>query len=89
VIDAGVDPIKHAVRWSFALLCHFPDVQNQLYEEIQAFKKEYGRLPTFNDKDRVPFVHSALTECIRFRAPTTFGIPHLVTEDSKLRYIYL
>ncbi|KAI8880335.1 cytochrome P450 [Backusella circina FSU 941] len=81
VLNAGTDPLQHIFRWIFALLCHYPEIQRELAAEIDSFEREHGRLPTFYDKDKMPFANSTISECLRVRSPTTFGLPHLVTED--------
>jgi cytochrome P450 len=66
-------------------LCHYPEVQRDLAAEIDTFQRSHGRLPTFHDKDKMLLVNSTISECLRIRSPTTFGLPHLVTEDGKDR----
>ncbi|KAG9233810.1 putative O-methylsterigmatocystin oxidoreductase [Amylocarpus encephaloides] len=41
------------------------------------------RLPTFADKDHLPYVHAFLQEVLRWRPVAAGGVPHAVTEDDE------
>ena len=66
------------------ILCHHPDVQQKLRDEIDNFIKAHGRIPTFQERDAVPFLISAQKEIMRYRSVTSFGVLHESTEDRKL-----
>ncbi|KAH9834652.1 cytochrome P450 monooxygenase [Rhodofomes roseus] len=43
------------------------------------------RLPTFEDRDSLPYVECVLRECFRWNAPLPIGIPHQVMDDDLYR----
>ena len=60
-------------------MLHHPDVlrqaQNQLDEVIGR-----ERTPTFEDKDKLPYVQAIVRETLRWRPAVPTGQPHLVTK---------
>ncbi|ORZ14121.1 cytochrome P450 [Absidia repens] len=85
LLAAGADTISVTLSWMFVILTHYPEVQDKLYEEVNAFYKSYGRLPTFEERDQLPYSIAVQKESMRFRPTTPFGIPHLSTEDVVVR----
>lgn len=69
--------------WTIAILCHYPEVQERVSAEIDAFVERNGRLPLFTERLELQFCISVMKECMRFKPITTFGIPHYVNEDGK------
>ncbi|KAI8886991.1 cytochrome P450 [Backusella circina FSU 941] len=67
--------------WMFAILCHHPDIQDKVYEEISQFSKENDRLPTIQDRSAVPYCWSVIKESFRYISIGSFGMPHRVTDD--------
>jgi cytochrome P450 len=64
-------------------LCHHPEVQKKASAEIDGFVARHGCLPTFKERDEVPYCVSVIKECIRYRPTGPFGVPHAASEDSK------
>ena len=62
-------------------MLHHPDVlhqaQNQLDEVIGR-----ERIPTFEDKDNLPYVQAIVRETLRWRPAVPTGLPHLATKVS-------
>ncbi|KAI8065891.1 cytochrome P450 [Gongronella butleri] len=82
LIVGGADTIAVSMRWALAILVHHPDVQERVYQEIQAFVSTHHRLPNFaTDRDAFPFMISCQRECMRFRPTVPFSVPHRVTKD--------
>lgn len=67
--------------WTYVLLCHYPDVQKKLCNEIDGFIKTHGRLATFADRLELPYYNAFQKELMRFRPPNYFGIPHTTHKD--------
>ena len=67
-----------------AILCHYPEVQKVMSEELDQFIREHSRLPTFDERDEIPYSISVQKECMRYRPTTFFGLPHEASQDSKL-----
>lgn len=50
--------------------------------EIDRFRANHdGRMPTFEDRNEFPYMISVQKECMRYRATTPFGVPHVTTKD--------
>lgn len=64
-------------------MCHYPDIQKQAAGEIDEFIKTNGRIPSFKERDQVPYCISVMKESMRYRPITSFGLAHTVREDSK------
>ncbi|KAI0278758.1 cytochrome P450 [Russula aff. rugulosa BPL654] len=62
-----------------AALLH-PEIQKVAQEELDAVTMR-ERLPTFEDRPRLPFVDAICKEVIRWRPITPLGIPHANTRD--------
>ncbi|KAI9488241.1 cytochrome P450 [Zychaea mexicana] len=80
-ILAGTETTAVMLTWSAMILCHHPEVQKKIRGELDQFVRTSGRLPTYDDRNSLPFSISVQKECMRFRPTTFFGIPHEATED--------
>ncbi|KAF5495364.1 Multifunctional cytochrome P450 monooxygenase [Colletotrichum siamense] len=69
------------VLTSFALaMLKFPDVQRKAQEEIDRVIGT-GRLPGFEDREKLPYVDALVKEALRWWPLTPMGFPHTATED--------
>jgi cytochrome P450 len=64
-------------------MCHHPEVQKKAAAEIDDFVARNGHLPTFKERNEVPYCISVTKECMRYRPTGPFSLPHATTEDSK------
>lgn len=65
---------------SFCLaMCHYPQYQSVLHEEIDRVLGD--RMPTFDDMPEMPVLRAFIRETLRWRPPVPTGIPHEVTQD--------
>ncbi|KAK3071406.1 hypothetical protein LTR53_008683 [Teratosphaeriaceae sp. CCFEE 6253] len=65
---------------SFCLaLCHYPQYQPVLHEEIDRVLGD--RMPTFADMESMPVLRAFIRETLRWRPPVPTGIPHDLTRD--------
>ncbi|GAB1735002.1 hypothetical protein NU219Hw_g74t1 [Hortaea werneckii] len=65
---------------SFCLaMCHYPQYQSILYEEIDRVLGD--RMPTYGDLQDMPILRAFIRETLRWRPPVPTGIPHESTED--------
>jgi len=62
-----------------AVLLH-PEIQKVAQEELDAVTMR-ERLPTFEDRPRLPFVDAICKEVTRWRPIAPLGVPHATTED--------
>ena len=63
-----------------AAMIKFPDVQRKAQEEIDRVVGT-GRLPTFEDRENLPYVDALVKEAQRWWTVTPMGFPHTATED--------
>ncbi|KAI8876970.1 cytochrome P450, partial [Backusella circina FSU 941] len=84
VIGAGEDTTETTLSWAIAILCHYPQVQKNIQEELDMFFKKHNARPTFSQRDQVPYTVSVMKECMRYRPITAFGVPHETTNDVEL-----
>ncbi|KAK0930088.1 hypothetical protein LTR29_016781 [Friedmanniomyces endolithicus] len=65
---------------SFCLaLCHYPQYQPILHEEIDRVLGD--RMPTFDDMEEMPVLRAFIRETLRWRPPVPTGIPHELIQD--------
>lgn len=64
----------------FLAMMVFPDVQRKAQKEIDAVVGP-NRLPTVDDRDRLPYVNAIVKEALRWHPVTPIGLPHVATED--------
>lgn len=65
----------------------YTEAQSKAAAEITDFISSNGRLPTFDEREQLPYCISVIKECMRMRAVVPFGVPHAATEDSKYHRI--
>ncbi|KAI8982598.1 cytochrome P450, partial [Pilobolus umbonatus] len=78
---AGTDTTATSLCWALAILCHHPDIQDKVYEEMKSFVKKHNHLPDYTERSETPYTVSFMRELARFRSVTNFGVPHCTTED--------
>ena len=81
LVEGGTESLATALLWAFVILSTQKDAQYQIVEEIASFASEHQRLPTFADRDALPFLVSVQKECMRFRPITPFGEFHEIEQD--------
>lgn len=79
----ATDTTSVTLAWSFAILCHYRDVQQRLIQELDEFISVHGRIPCFKERNEIPYTVAVMRECMRFRAMTPIGVPHSVNQDRK------
>ncbi|KAH9981025.1 cytochrome P450 [Lactifluus volemus] len=86
---AGVDTVRFrldishtvAALMSFFLAASlYPNVQKKAQEELDAVTGR-ERLPTFEDRSRLPFVDAVCKEVLRWKPVVPLAIPHAMMED--------
>lgn len=58
----------------------FPEVQRKAQEEIERVVGT-DRLPSFQDREKLPYVNAVVKEAIRWWPISPMGFPHTATED--------
>ncbi|KAG2032312.1 cytochrome P450 [Suillus americanus] len=76
----GSDTTVSAIYSLFLAMTLFPDVQKKAQAEIDAVVGP-GRLPTFADRDYLPYTEALVKEVLRWSVVIPIAIPHCVTKD--------
>ncbi|EEB95205.1 hypothetical protein MPER_05862 [Moniliophthora perniciosa FA553] len=77
---AGGETTAVALYMFFLMMCLHPDVQRRAQAEIDEVVGR-DRLPTFEDKDKMPYLEALTKEVLRQHVPVPTGLPHSTTED--------
>ncbi|KAG2095906.1 cytochrome P450 [Suillus discolor] len=76
----GTDTTVSAIYSLFLAMTLFPDVQKKAQAEIDVVVGP-DRLPTFADRDSLPYTDALVKEVLRWHVVGPTGLPHCVTED--------
>ena len=58
----------------------YPEVQRKCQAELDAVVGN-DRLPTFEDRDQLPYLSAMLKEVIRWGPTAPLGVPHCIEQD--------
>lgn len=58
----------------------YPEVQRKAQEEIERVVGP-NKLPTFADRERLPYINAIVKEVLRWHPVAPMGIPHTTTQD--------
>lgn len=58
----------------------YPDVMKRAQAEINDVVGR-ERLPTFTDREKLPYIGAIVKEVLRWRPAGPMGVPHLTTQD--------
>ncbi|OGM40177.1 O-methylsterigmatocystin oxidoreductase [Aspergillus bombycis] len=76
----GADTTVSSLSCFFLAMALYPDVQRKAQEEIDRVIGP-NKLPTFDDREKLPYIEAVVKETLRWHPVGPMGIPHLVTED--------
>ncbi|KAG2070293.1 cytochrome P450 [Suillus decipiens] len=76
----GSDTSVSTIYSLFLAMTLFPDVQKKAQAEIDAVVGP-DRLPSFADRDSLPYTEALVKEAMRWNVVTHVGSPHCVAED--------
>jgi cytochrome P450 len=76
----GADTTVSVIYSLFLAMTLFPDVQKKAQAEIDAVVGP-DRLPSFVDRDSLPYIDALVKEVLRWNVVTPTGFAHCVTED--------
>ncbi|RDB17769.1 hypothetical protein Hypma_001110 [Hypsizygus marmoreus] len=80
VYGAGSDSTFASLyTFIFAMLLH-PDVQKRAQAELDQIIGD-DRLPTIEDRPRLPYIEATLKELMRWEPVAPMGIPHMANQD--------
>ncbi|KNG82926.1 O-methylsterigmatocystin oxidoreductase [Aspergillus nomiae NRRL 13137] len=76
----GADTTVSSLSCFFLAMALYPEVQRKAQEEIDRVIGP-NKLPTFDDREKLPYIEAVVKETLRWHPVGPMGIPHLVTED--------
>ncbi|KAK4661191.1 uncharacterized protein QC763_704450 [Podospora pseudopauciseta] len=76
---AGALTIGSPIQSYILAMCHYPEAQKALQEEIDRVCE--GRCPQWEDREKLPMLRAVVKEVIRWRPPVPTGIPHAIEKD--------
>ncbi|XP_076357875.1 cytochrome P450 1A1-like [Tachypleus tridentatus] len=79
---AGTDTSQLTLRWMILLLGNYPNIQKQMYEEIESALG--NRAPVQEDKHLCPYTSAFIMESLRFGTVSPFGLDHKTTVDTEI-----
>ncbi|XP_043086072.1 cytochrome P450 2B4 [Puntigrus tetrazona] len=81
---AGTDSTATTIRWGLIYLSQNPHVQERCHKEIDQVLG-YDRLPSMDDRDKLPYTYATVHEIQRYGNIVPFGVFHETTRPTKLR----
>ncbi|KAH9049222.1 cytochrome P450 [Lactarius deliciosus] len=78
----GTDTTVSTVTTFFLAMTVYPETQRKAQEELDAVVGTH-RLPTIDDRDRLPYLNALLKEVLRWGPATPLAGPHRVTRDDE------
>ncbi|XP_073678981.1 cytochrome P450 2B15-like [Garra rufa] len=80
---AGTDTTATTIRWGLIFLIQNPDVQERCHEEIVRVLG-YDRLPSMDDRDKLPYTYATVHEIQRCANIVPLGVIHETIRPTKL-----
>lgn len=80
MFQAGADTTISSMSSLFLALILFPDVQKRAQAELDSVISR-DRLPTYDDKPRLPYIEAMSKELLRWHMVTPLGVPHASSDD--------
>ena len=84
----GADTSVSTMVAFFLAMSMFPDVQRKAQEEIDRVVGT-SRLPTADDRERLPYINAVVEEAQRWHPIAPMGLPHAVDEDDTLNGVVI
>ncbi|KAL5501294.1 hypothetical protein ACEPAH_8554 [Sanghuangporus vaninii] len=78
--SGGADTTVSTMACFFLAMSLFPEVQRKAQEEIDRVIGS-DRLPTFEDRENLPYIDAVVKEALRWHPVAPMGVPHMTTED--------
>ncbi|KAJ1306466.1 hypothetical protein OPQ81_007469 [Rhizoctonia solani] len=85
---AGSDTTVSSLKTLVLAMLLFPECQAKAQAEIDRVIGT-GRLPTFEDRDRLPYVNNLINEVMRWQPVTPLAVPHACTQDDVYRNFHI
>ncbi|KAE8606026.1 hypothetical protein XENTR_v10010577 [Xenopus tropicalis] len=84
LIIAGTETTTNVLRWAMLFMALYPNIQGQVQKEIDGVVG-LNRMPTFEEKSRMPYTEAVLHEILRYCNIAPLGIFHATSRDTVVR----
>jgi len=86
---AAVETTESTLLTFFIMIIHHPNVARVAQSEIDSFIAEEGRLPSLQDRERLPFIDCILKETYRVCSPAPMSVPHKSANDDEYNGLFI
>ncbi|KAI0812768.1 cytochrome P450 [Irpex lacteus] len=80
MISGGTDTVAVALTNCILALLHSPAILQKAHAELDAVIGR-GRVPCYEDKEKLPYIQTMARETLRWRPPAPLALPHATTQD--------
>ncbi|KAI4501823.1 hypothetical protein M0802_003158 [Mischocyttarus mexicanus] len=77
-----------SVTFAIKFMMHFPNVAKKVRDEIQKVVGS-GRMPTWEDRNRLPYTEATLRETMRYETITPLSVAHRATKDTTFQGYFI
>ncbi|KAH6915729.1 cytochrome P450 [Coprinopsis sp. MPI-PUGE-AT-0042] len=87
---AGFDTTRSTLTYFILAMLHFPQVQARAQQEVDSVLGQNGTsLPSFSDRERMPYVSALVEELLRWWPAVALGVPHYTTSSDNYRGYFI
>lgn len=79
----GAESTAAGLGFFYLAMAVFPDVQKKAHEEIDRIVGP-GRLPSFQDREKLPYIDAIVKETMRWQPLTPINVPHMSEEEDEI-----
>ncbi|KAJ7120737.1 cytochrome P450 [Mycena crocata] len=80
IYATGAETTTAVMAWFMLAIVHNPNVQKRAQEELDRVVGR-DRMPTFADREHMPFIAAMVRETLRWKTVAPIGVPHQSIED--------
>jgi len=88
LFNAGSDTTVSSMVALFLALTQYPEVQRRAQRELDSVLGR-DRLPTFEDRPRLPYLDALCKEVLRWRMVVPLGFPHAPSQDGVYKGFFI
>ena len=82
-VTAGTETVATQLCWAVVLLGNHPQILKRLQKELDGVVPR-DRLPSIDDKAKLPYMEATILEIMRIRTVGPLGIPHLTLCETEV-----